>query len=304
MNNYFRNMQLSKSDYMLFLHHPAWLWLKKHDKAKLPEVNEALQAMFDDGKLFETYADKLFPSAVRVGFSFEERNYGTMPNRTKQALKDGAQTILQGRFEAGSITCIVDVLEKVDENEYDLIEIKSSTQVKEEHILDLAFQTLVLEGAGLKIRKLYVYHVNNSYVRRGEIEIEQMITRSEVTEEVRKNIEATREKIRQALLVMEMSDPPDFSPRHVGLGKIDEWMAIYEILHPQTHPHHIYKLARLNPQLIGELEDMGVKLIAEIPESIKLCPKQQIQVKVRREDKRIVNRDWERGHSFGLECVV
>ena len=284
-------MQLSKSDYMLFLHHPAWLWLKKHDKAKLPEVNEALQALFDDGKLFETYADKLFPNARRVGFSIEEKNYGTMPSRTKQALGEGAGTILQGRFEAGSITCIVDVLQKVGENEYDLIEIKSSTQVKEEHVLDLAFQTTVLEGAGLKIRKLFVYHVNNAYVRRGEIEIEQMITRAEVTEEVQKLMEATREKIRQALLVMEASVPPDYSPRYVGLGPIDEWMAIYEILNPQTHSHHIYKLARLNPQLIGELEDMGVKLIAEIPDSIKLCPKQQIQVKVTREDKRIVNRE-------------
>lgn len=88
-------MQLSKSDYMLFLKHPAWLWLKKHDKAKLPLVDDALQAIFDDGKLFETYADKLYPHAVRVGFSFEERNYMTMPRRTKEALLTGAETILQ-----------------------------------------------------------------------------------------------------------------------------------------------------------------------------------------------------------------
>lgn len=40
-------MQLSKSDYMLFLRHPAWLWLKKHDKAKLPVVDDAFYAIFD-----------------------------------------------------------------------------------------------------------------------------------------------------------------------------------------------------------------------------------------------------------------
>lgn len=47
-------MPLSKSDCMLYLRHPAWLWLKKHDKSKLPDVDDALQAMFVDGHLFES----------------------------------------------------------------------------------------------------------------------------------------------------------------------------------------------------------------------------------------------------------
>ena len=80
-------MQLSKTEYMMFLKHPAWLWLKKHDKGKLPPVDDALQAMFDDGHEFEKYAEQLFPDATTVGFSFEENNYRTMPIRTKDGLK-------------------------------------------------------------------------------------------------------------------------------------------------------------------------------------------------------------------------
>ena len=68
-------MQLSKSEYMLFLKQPAWLWLKKHDKDKLPEIDLATQALFDNGHLFESYAEQLFPNAVTIGFSFEENNY-------------------------------------------------------------------------------------------------------------------------------------------------------------------------------------------------------------------------------------
>lgn len=44
-------MILSKSEYLLFLKQPAWLWLKKHDKAKLPEIDPATQALFDNGRL-------------------------------------------------------------------------------------------------------------------------------------------------------------------------------------------------------------------------------------------------------------
>jgi hypothetical protein len=60
-------MTLSKTEYMMFFKQPAWVWLKKHDKSKLPEVDPALQAMFDNGHLFEKYAGKLLSNNVYLG---------------------------------------------------------------------------------------------------------------------------------------------------------------------------------------------------------------------------------------------
>ena len=48
-------MQLSKSDYMLFLKHPAWLWVKKIDPKKIPPIDENTKVIFDDGHRFESY---------------------------------------------------------------------------------------------------------------------------------------------------------------------------------------------------------------------------------------------------------
>jgi len=62
-------MQLSKSEYMMFLKHPAWLWLKKHDKEKLPPPDANLQAIFDIGHEFEQYAEKRFPNGITLGFN-------------------------------------------------------------------------------------------------------------------------------------------------------------------------------------------------------------------------------------------
>ena len=286
----FKLMTLSKSDYMLYLRHPAWLWLKKHDKSKLPPTDDALQAMFDDGHEFERYAEVLFPNAVKVGFSFEENNYGSMPRRTKEVIDSGAEIILQGRLEPGEITCIFDAIKKVGEYEYDLYEIKSSTEVKEDHLFDLAFQTIVLEQAGLKIRKAFVIHVNNKYERLGEIDIKQLVAETEVTEEVKNKIEETKELIQKALSIMRSKTPPDFSPRHVGLSALKEWMAIYEVLYPQKDRHNIYKLNRINPDIIGQLEDLGVKIIADIPDTFKLNKRQKIQVKAVKEDTRTINK--------------
>lgn len=125
--------QLSKSDYLYYLRHPAWLWLRKHRKDILPEPDASLQALFASGHRFEELAEQRFPNAVKLGFD-NYNEYRELPQRTHKALAAGADTILQGRFEHGRATCIVDVLQRVEGNLFDLFEIKASTSVKTEHI--------------------------------------------------------------------------------------------------------------------------------------------------------------------------
>ena len=52
---------LTKSDYLKFLIHPAYLWLAKHTPDRLPPVDEATQAIFDQGEEIELTARRLFP---------------------------------------------------------------------------------------------------------------------------------------------------------------------------------------------------------------------------------------------------
>ncbi|MEI6088742.1 MAG: hypothetical protein WCR66_14210 [Bacteroidota bacterium] len=54
--------------------------------------------MFDTGHMFEQYAEKKFPNGVTLGFnSYNE--YLSLPRWTSEALKSGAKTIFQARFE-------------------------------------------------------------------------------------------------------------------------------------------------------------------------------------------------------------
>lgn len=281
-------MTLSKSEYMLFLRQPAWLWLKKHDKSKLPEINLATQAMFDNGHLFESYVEKLFPNSISLGFtSYAE--YLSLPKRTSDALDNSAKTILQGRFESGQITCIIDVLDRVEGNTFDLYEIKSSTSIKIDHEYDLAFQVVVLEQAGLTIRNIGVIHVNNKYVRKGIIDAKEITKITDVTEAVRLLIDETKLNIQQALKTIQSNTPPGMSPRFVRLGPIDEWLTIYKSLYADLDPHSIYHLATLKPQLVGELEDLGITHIKDIPEHVSLTEKQQRQVQATKSNQRSIN---------------
>jgi hypothetical protein len=269
-------MFLSKSDYMLYLSHPAWLWLKKHDKDKLPQIDENTQATFDAGNLFESYAEKLFGDGIRLGFT-DYKSYLAMPEQTLEALLGGAHTIFQARFQTGQLTCICDVIKVVGDKTFDLYEIKSSTQAKPEHITDLAFQAHVLRESGFKVRNIAVVHVNNEYVRAGEIKPEDFCVTTDVTEQVNAQNESTKQNIEKALEVLQASELPDLNPVHANPKAFSEWLSIYKQLEPQPNDS-IYDLCGLNPKNVAEFQSSGIHLITDIPDDYKLTPKQHKQV--------------------------
>lgn len=224
---------LSKSDYMMYLKQPAWLWLKKNDQKKLPPVDENTQALFDAGHQFEPFAESLFPEGATLGFS-DYSEYLSLPERTQDAIKNGTQVLFQPRFEWQDFTCICDIVSFVGENEVDLYEIKASTSAKVEHEFDLAFQTAVLEGTGLKVRNVFVIHVNNQYVRNGAIEADKITYTEDVTTKVRKRSEATAKYMPLALATAQQKTMPDPSPTLAKLGSKKSWLQVYDAIVLQT----------------------------------------------------------------------
>lgn len=224
-------MQISKSDYMLFLRQPAWLWLKKNDPSKLPPIDPATQAMFDAGHAFEPYVESLFPEGVTLGFSdFDE--YRSLPLRTQQAFELGAQVVFQPRFEWNGFTCISDIISVVEDKTIDLYEIKSSTRVKPDHLYDLAFQKTVLEGNGFVVRNILVIHVNNQYVRKGEVSPKELTVYADVTNEINEIASRTPEYMQAALDAANQSEMPDPNPEFAKLGSKSEWMKVYKSISP------------------------------------------------------------------------
>lgn len=288
-------MTLSKSEYMMFLKHPAWLWLKKHDKSKLPEVTDSIQARFDAGHEFEKYAEELFLNGIKLGFnSYDE--YLSLPERTEEAIKNGAKVIFQGRFEANNITCIIDVLEKNEDGSFNLVEIKSATSIKDEYVEDLSFQNIVLQDSGLEIKSIRVACVNNEYIKQGEIVASEFVSFEDVTDRVEESMMKTRENIARALKVAGQRKMPDPSPRFVNTelfdGTFSEWIDIFEELRPGTlDPQSIYYLAGINPKKIGILEDMGITRINDIPDDFDFNKTQRFQFEAVKGADRVLDAD-------------
>ena len=255
-------LPLSKSDYMNFLRHPAWLWLKKNDPSKIPPVDPETQQRMKAGYEFEEYAERLFPDAKKIGFNdFSE--YRTMLSRTSAAWSGGARCVVQGSYQSGELTCITDILEN-DGDGYVLTEIKSSTSVKIEHEWDLAFQKLVLEAVGYKIHRCRVAHVNSSYVRDGNVDPRKLVTFTDVTEKVGKRLEKTIINIKTALAILKSDNIPDLAPENAGLNAFSDWLEIRKDLEPKLPNESVYHLPYLTISQAKGLKKSKISVVSEI----------------------------------------
>ena len=166
-------------------------------------------------------------------------------------------------------------MQKVDENTFDLFEVKATGSAKPEHNDDLAFQTVVLERAGLSIRNISVIHADGTYVRDGEIDPKALTAITDITEKVRAKIDITEAQIDKAVTTASLEEMPDPSPRYTGSGAQKEWLKIYQILNGKLPPYNIYTLPKVTSKKITLLEDAGIQTVLEIPEDFELTPTQE-----------------------------
>jgi len=279
-------MQISKTDYMMYLKQPAWLWLKKYDPTKLPPLDPNTKAVFDTGNLFEKYAQKRFPNGVLLGFNNYDE-YVTLSRRTQYSLEIGVKTLFQARFEAGQLTCVTDIIDVVGEQEVNLYEIKSSTSVKPDHEYDMAFQMIVLERAGFIVNNIFIIHVNRDYVRNGDIDPLGLTHVADITDAVKAKKQVTEQNIKGVLNVLTMHDIPNPSPSLAKRGSYKYWLDIYKEL-SDLPPYSIYDLASPDADRLAKLEALGIRTISEIPDSFLLTHKQSLQKYTTRTNQRII----------------
>ena len=169
---------LSKTDFIRGLHCPGELWLRHHDRSKLPKLDEFTQHRMDEGTEAGKLATTLFPEGITI----TELSMEKSAEETKSLLKQ-RKTIFEAAFLVDGLFSRPDILIPVGKNEWDFIEVKGTTEVKKDkfHPEDVAFQKNVYEKAGLKIRKCYLMHLNKEYVKEGEIDVNTLFIKKDLT---------------------------------------------------------------------------------------------------------------------------
>lgn len=178
--------QLSKSRFLNGLQCLKRLYLQTHHSEFADPVDPGQQAIFDSGTLVGELARERFPGGALVEEEYFEHDQAE--RATRRLISDpSVPALYEPAFSFEGIRSRVDVLARTDSGEFDLIEVKSTTRVKEDvHIPDIAIQVYMAEGAGIPIRRAHLMHINRDYVYPGgEHDPEGLFTLAEVTDEVR-----------------------------------------------------------------------------------------------------------------------
>lgn len=169
---------LSKSLYTRGLQCHKSLYLHKYQPDLRGEPTPELVALWKSGHEVGDLAHMLFPGGVVVpfdGLTGEEQLA-----KTREEIDRGTKAIYEATFSFDDVFVKADIIVR-NRGYWDLYEVKSSTSVKEQHWDDVAVQYYVLSGCGLPVDKAYLVHINNAYVRDGDIVPEELFTIQDIT---------------------------------------------------------------------------------------------------------------------------
>jgi Domain of unknown function(DUF2779) len=168
---------LTKSRFLAGLQCPKRLWFEVH--APLDEPGPSSFAQLN-GRAVDELLQRLKPGIVI------ERSQGLPAAiaQTRTLLEAGTPAILyQPAFRAGNFAVIADVLQSRGAGST-LIEVKSATSVKPEHLPDLGFQTWVLRAAGVQLDRVLLAYIDAQFELRRLGDYDGLLLEQDLTLEV------------------------------------------------------------------------------------------------------------------------
>ena len=251
---------LSKSRFTTGLQCHKLLWWRVHDR-EAPELVAApeQQAVFDIGHLVGERAQGEFAGGVLVDAPYDD--FATRVARTRAAMASGALAIFEASFFEDDIFVAVDVLERTPRG-WVLVEVKSTTKVKPQHLPDVAIQAHVLRRAGLEVERVEVMHLNRAC---RYPDLSNLFTRADVTAEVDDILNLGRTAAAQ--LAMLAGPRPDVRPG-AQCHKPYTCAFLARCWAPAPE-HHVSTLYRMGGKA-AQFEAQGYTTILDLPDDVEL----------------------------------
>ncbi len=173
------SINLSKSKYCSALQCPKILWLKKY-KPEIFDDSVMNQSVLETGNEVGDLAMGLFGDFTEVPFG----DLSQMISATKELIDSNTPVITEASFSYEGLFCSVDILKNLGNNRVEIYEVKSSTSVSEIYLHDATYQCYVLSKLGYTVNRVCIIHINNQYVRKGELNLNELFHTEDITDTV------------------------------------------------------------------------------------------------------------------------
>lgn len=269
-------VRLSKSKFLSGLQCSKRLYLEIYSPELATEPDEERQAVLDMGTEVGVLARQRFPGGVLV--EADHRHPTDALRRTAELMADPTvPAIFEGAVESDQVLVRVDILERMRTDRgrsgeggdaWRLIEVKSSTKVKDVHLEDLAVQSYVLQGAGVPPASVWLMHVNTQYLYPGgELDLAHLFTLRDLTEEVIGRQAGVPARLAEMRATLVAPSPPPIEPGGQCHAPYD--CPFWDHCVKDKPARWVYHLPG-GERAVQPLVKMGIRTIDEIPPGFRL----------------------------------
>jgi hypothetical protein len=260
-------MRISKSKFVAGCQCLKRLYWQVHSPELAAEPDAAAEAIIQQGREVGMLARQLFPGGVEV------RNDAGLDQAIRATRELVANpeipAIYEGVFEQGGLLVRVDVLHRRRDKRWRLVEVKSTTDIREHHLEDVGIQYRVVSGSGVDVASCSLAHVNRNYVfGGGSIDVRQFFKIRNLTRRIARLDPKLTFQLRAEFTVLRLPEAPDIAP---GPQCTDPVVCeFYDRRNPPHPDHHICCLPRIHASAVEELEKIDVHSIHDIPDDFEL----------------------------------
>ncbi len=200
----------SKSKLLAYRQCPKRLWLEIHRK-ELRADSSATQASFKVGYEVGEIAQKLYdPKGKGQLINVQVEGFPAAFARSTDLLAS-SQPIFEAGFKAGGALAFADVMlpkRKAGQRTWRMVEVKSSTSVKDYHRDDTAIQAFVAKAAGVPLSSIVLAHIDSAWIYPGGGDYQGLLVEEDLTEEAFEREEEVKAWIAEAQTIAAKSREP------------------------------------------------------------------------------------------------
>lgn len=205
--------KLSKSKLIAYRQCPKRLWLEIH-RPDLREDSAATQAIFSVGHSVGEIAQRLYdPLGTGVLLDPQREGFNSAFRRSLELLATD-QPIFEAGYAIEGALAFADVMmpgEQSGQRVWHMVEVKSSTSVKDYQRDDTAIQAYIARQAGVPLASVALAHIDTEFVYPGAGDYRGLLKEQDLTEEAFARENEVREWIAAAHIVAEQSVEPEIT---------------------------------------------------------------------------------------------
>lgn len=185
---------------------PKRLYFHKYRRELRNPEDERQESIFAAGTSVGELARDLFKGGVDASPP-DSFSYSISVENTKNLIAQGETVIYEAAFQYEGVLCALDILVKRGDLWF-AFEVKNSASVKDQHIQDAALQYYVVTNYGLRLEDISIIHLNNQYVRKGELDIQQLFATESILEDVLEQQNFIKKKIDELKVLLDQPNEP------------------------------------------------------------------------------------------------